>query len=135
MHLCVALDFFPLSSVCETNKTVMTFFSCLETLRVIVKIASVSAGMCYGVLWSSSFRWSLFSRISGRAKMFYRGVGPALVAPTKARKTISIRSVPDARERRIVWTLLSLLHPSVFPVTCRWIAERICLLTRKISQL
>lgn len=27
---------------------------------------------CIDVLWSSSFRWSLFSRISGREKMFHR---------------------------------------------------------------
>lgn len=51
------------------------FFSCLKTLWVVVKIANVSTGMLYGVFWSSSFRWSLFSRISGRAKMFHRGAG------------------------------------------------------------
>lgn len=49
-----------------------------KILRVIVKIASVSAGVRYnsiGMLWSLSFRWFLFSRISGRAKMFHRGAG------------------------------------------------------------
>lgn len=54
-----------LSSVRERNKI----------LRVTVKTASVSAGMRCDVLWSSSFRWFLFSRISGRAKMFHRGAG------------------------------------------------------------
>jgi len=54
----------------------MSHFLCLAILRVCIEIASVSASVrCIGELWSSSFRWFLFSWISGWAKMFHRGAG------------------------------------------------------------
>lgn len=100
------------------------------TIQIPVTIASVLSGMpaCFQVVSMVPVfvNFRLSENVSSRRRIV---TVTALVAPTKARKTVSIRSAPDARGRCIVWTLLSLLYPSVFPVTCRQVIERICPVT------
>lgn len=117
----------------QINSILSSFFMSNDNTS-FCKIAGVSTGMrtrrcVFQVRRFDDSCFRLSENVSSRRRIV---TAAALVAPTKARKTISIRSVPDAREWRIVWTLLSLLHPSVFPVTCRQVIERICLVTQKI---
>lgn len=76
-------------------------WSCRKIARSSTRHNTTERGMQIGALWSSSFWWFLFSGISGRAKAFHRFRPPLphSVAPTKARKTVSIRNAPDARAR------------------------------------
>lgn len=122
------------SSLVDRFGNVIFFLMCLIMAQIPVKNAGILMLVCEHtgcfqvsmVLVFMNFRLIVSENVSSRRQIV---TAAALVVPTKARKTVSIRSVPDARGQRIVWTLLSLLHPSVFPVTCRQVIERICLVT------